>query len=700
MPSTPQAMASDAVLWGVLERTRVSPHVERRRRNVLERLQRAVERWIRNEGQLDHKVVRSVDQGSQHVQEGTCQEGKQGEGREREAPSDVQVVAFGSTIMGLSHPHSDMDVSVVMPHCCPEDRGKVLQRIDKVMRSMCRGTRTDVRLIKNARVPVLRYLDALHKVQCDVTVNAGGSAYKSEAIGLLLGHDERAVGLAKLVKMWAKSQGINDPSGGTFNSYSLVLLVIVFLQCQRPAVLPPLKEVLFSPNVPACLSKKDRKRTEPCGNPVTWSILLQNLRVHGTDWKSRSDARKNQKPLSELLEDFYVFQDENLAQCRPHMRACAYHGRVTGTSLSRGGPFLDVVDPFDEEENCARTVRRLGCLGRIKKSFRLAASKVREGRGNAHLWLCPGDEWFAAECLHGMAEMSLDEVMNEGPDGNPAQDWEIDHAMRQKAVPQPPHQPAKPKQSKSGNKPGQELGVRSAAEKPKQSKSGNKPGQELGVRSAAEKPKQSKSGNKPGQELGVRSAAEKPKQSKSGNKPGQELGVRSAAEKPKRKDSLVESGPTIPAPPHPKEGSAVQSAPNSELYRCPFCPFSCEAIDLKAKKSHKKDVQHVANRVLQLYSDCIVRRGKSLACKGCSKAQCSMKSKENIVAFEKHVRLLQSSKGKTLKGWKRKCSVPHIEEVEGCTAYICMKCAVTINTSNVCGILALLEHAGPHEQFK
>jgi len=44
--------------------------------------------------------------------------------------------------------------------------------------------------------------------------------------------DWRLAPLVLFIKHWAKVQGINDASQGTVSSYSLVLMVIHYLQCQ------------------------------------------------------------------------------------------------------------------------------------------------------------------------------------------------------------------------------------------------------------------------------------------------------------------------------------------------------------------------------------------------------------------------------------------------------------------------------------
>lgn len=459
-------MADEAWVREVLEKTKVSADVERKRKDVLERLRKAVDHWVqRNQGGLVQRVAPSDEpnqQGNAVDSEGNVHGRCDGVSAKRR----LEVVAFGSTVMGISTPQSDMDVSVVAPLCSWEDRGKVLKRIDRTMSSICRGTRKDVVLRSKARIPVLQYTDVIHKLHCDVTVSAGGSAFKSEAIGLLLSYDERAAALAKLVKLWAKAEGINDPSNGTFNSFSLVLLVIVYLQCQQPSVLPPLKEVLFSPNIPSLGTAREKRTTERCGNETTWSTLLQNIRTHRKAWKSQNGIERNQKLVSELLQEFFIFYNHSLSHYQPHMRACAYDGNIENTSLARNGPQVDVVDPFDEDENCARTIRRGACYRRIQKSFKAAASSITGDQKGSSGKICQANKSHVVDCLTRIANMQLEEHIKGDHAIAPARKKGNVRGKIQKAIPKST-QHDKHKKSEATSQPGQKLVAQHTAKKPK-----------------------------------------------------------------------------------------------------------------------------------------------------------------------------------------------------------------------------------------
>lgn len=55
--------------------------------------------------------------------------------------------------------------------------------------------------------------------------------------------DDRFPALCLLIKHWAKRNSISDAMSGMLNSYSLILLVIHFLQVAiKPAILPNLQD--------------------------------------------------------------------------------------------------------------------------------------------------------------------------------------------------------------------------------------------------------------------------------------------------------------------------------------------------------------------------------------------------------------------------------------------------------------------------
>lgn len=82
-----------------------------------------------------------------------------------------------------------------------------------------------IQYIFRARVPIIGFVDRRTGIECDMALGNPGGQFKSAFLGLLASYDWRVGALVRLVKLWARNFGINDPSFGTFNSFALTLLV-------------------------------------------------------------------------------------------------------------------------------------------------------------------------------------------------------------------------------------------------------------------------------------------------------------------------------------------------------------------------------------------------------------------------------------------------------------------------------------------
>ena len=67
---------------------------------------------------------------------------------------------------------------------------------------------------------------------CDVSVDGRASLFKSALLGQLAAADWRVGALVRLVKAWAREQGINSAGDGTLSSHALTLMVSRVC-CQR-----------------------------------------------------------------------------------------------------------------------------------------------------------------------------------------------------------------------------------------------------------------------------------------------------------------------------------------------------------------------------------------------------------------------------------------------------------------------------------
>merc|ERR1719384_1951547 len=87
-------------------------------------------------------------------------------------------------------------------------------------------------------------------IACDISVNNVLAVVNSRLVGQYVRTDERLRTLGVGLKAWAQARGINDRSRGTVSSFSLVLMLIHFLQRRDPPVLPSLQDIAFSRSLP------------------------------------------------------------------------------------------------------------------------------------------------------------------------------------------------------------------------------------------------------------------------------------------------------------------------------------------------------------------------------------------------------------------------------------------------------------------
>ncbi|XP_004306520.1 PREDICTED: uncharacterized protein LOC101291859 [Fragaria vesca subsp. vesca] len=94
--------------------------------------------------------------------------------------------------------------------------------------------------IPQSRVPILLVKSKLNDISCDISVNNLKAQMKSKLLLWINDIDPHFHDMVLLVKEWAKAHNINNSKFGTFNSYSLSLLVVFHFQTCAPAILPPL----------------------------------------------------------------------------------------------------------------------------------------------------------------------------------------------------------------------------------------------------------------------------------------------------------------------------------------------------------------------------------------------------------------------------------------------------------------------------
>ncbi|CAD6195905.1 unnamed protein product [Caenorhabditis auriculariae] len=278
--------------------------------------------------------------------------------------NNLMLFAVGSTVNGCGSYNSDVDLCLFTPSenplplkkMPPPDRKaslKILQRIRKAYNKSPFRSRikqiTEKWEVIPAKVPIIKmHLRApYNELEVDINVNNVAGIYNSHLIHYYSQVDVRCSGLALLVKHWAIRNRINDAMHGTLNSYSLILMVVHYLQCGvQPAVLPNLQHLfphLFSSDTP-----------------------LEQLVLFQKNWTFLI-VQRIKMTLGELLVGFFhYFAIFNFNKNAISIR----HGRALP---KQGASHIYIEEPFDGG-NTARAVCRIEGFRQIVNAFQMASN--------------------------------------------------------------------------------------------------------------------------------------------------------------------------------------------------------------------------------------------------------------------------------------------------------------------------------------
>ena len=148
----------------------------------------------------------------------------------------------GSSMNGFGSHTSDMDLCLMLSYNDIDQKKEateILRILHKALKK-CSFLR-ELTLIR-AKVPILKFVDKVSEVECDLNINNSVGIRNTHLLNAYSRLDWRVSCLVLFVKHWAKQQNINDASQGTISSYSLVLMVIHYMQCGcNPPVIPSLQ---------------------------------------------------------------------------------------------------------------------------------------------------------------------------------------------------------------------------------------------------------------------------------------------------------------------------------------------------------------------------------------------------------------------------------------------------------------------------
>lgn len=152
----------------------------------------------------------------------------------------VSVHLVGSSSNGFGSAFADADVCLMLTSdICNRSSCLSLLRL-------CQRTLRKIRVIRNptvirAKVPILRFTDTVCGLSVDLNINNAPGIQNTQLLSAYSTKDERVKPLGIAVKVWAKANDINNASQQTLSSYSLIIMLLHYLQCAcNPPVIPVL----------------------------------------------------------------------------------------------------------------------------------------------------------------------------------------------------------------------------------------------------------------------------------------------------------------------------------------------------------------------------------------------------------------------------------------------------------------------------
>ena len=148
--------------------------------------------------------------------------------------TNSKLSSFGSFESGLSLSNGDIDL------CLEFDGESPKKVLNKIARMLNQDSMKNVKLITNAKVPIVKFIDSQSMIPVDISVNNNLSVYNTELLRRYCDVDPRVKPFILAVKYWARNRGVCEPTSGTFSSYAWTLIAINALQTMQEPVIPNL----------------------------------------------------------------------------------------------------------------------------------------------------------------------------------------------------------------------------------------------------------------------------------------------------------------------------------------------------------------------------------------------------------------------------------------------------------------------------
>ncbi|XP_023269233.1 poly(A) RNA polymerase GLD2 [Seriola lalandi dorsalis] len=249
----------------------------------------------------------------------------------------------GSSMNGLGCRSSDADLCLVLKGNKRPDPIHVLSVLQRLFKTLSYVERTQ--LIR-AKVPILRFREKGSDLEFDLNINNTVGIRNTFLLRSYAYADLRIRPMILVIKKWARHNQINDASKGTLSSYTLVLMVLHYLQTLNEPVLPSLQR-----DYPECF------------NPFMDIDMVPDGPKHIPPYVSR-----NQSSLGELLLGFLKYYSTSFRWDKQVISVREARALAKTNSQEWRNKYICVEEPF-ERNNVARAVHEKIKFDAIKAQF-------------------------------------------------------------------------------------------------------------------------------------------------------------------------------------------------------------------------------------------------------------------------------------------------------------------------------------------
>uniref|UniRef100_A0A6G1RUU0 polynucleotide adenylyltransferase n=1 Tax=Hypotaenidia okinawae TaxID=2861861 RepID=A0A6G1RUU0_9GRUI len=254
----------------------------------------------------------------------------------------------GSSLNGFGTRTSDGDLCLVVkqePVNQKTEARHILSLIQKLFSTKLSSYIERPQLIR-AKVPIVKFRDKVSCVEFDLNVNNVVGIRNTFLLRTYAYIENRVRPLVLVVKKWASFHDINDASRGTLNSYSLVLMVLHYLQTLPEPILPSLQ-----------------KMYPECFHPA-----MQLHLVHQAPSSIPRYLSKNGSSLGDLLIGFFKYYATEFDWNHQMISVREAKAIPRPDGVEWRNKFICVEEPFDGT-NTARAVHEKHKFEMIKLEF-------------------------------------------------------------------------------------------------------------------------------------------------------------------------------------------------------------------------------------------------------------------------------------------------------------------------------------------